>query len=75
MAYLDRASHQRDTDQMSAGEKHVILASVRVLGAWMAEETYALRAGVHNLLPFLLKLGKDALESDLSGTFFCVVYL
>ncbi|XP_014662876.1 PREDICTED: neurochondrin-like isoform X2 [Priapulus caudatus] len=35
----------------------VVQASVRLLGAWMAEETVALRADVVNLLPFLLHLG------------------
>ncbi|CAH1268704.1 NCDN [Branchiostoma lanceolatum] len=35
----------------------LVTASVRVLGAWLAEETSALREEVYGLLPFLIKLG------------------
>ena len=45
-------------------ERHVVLASVRVLCAWMAEETAALRDDICRLLPFLLKLGKESLEAS-----------
>lgn len=48
------------TDQ----ERHVVLASVRVLCAWMAEETAALQDDICRLLPFLLKLGKESLKAS-----------
>lgn len=34
----------------------IIMASIRVLGAWLAEETLAVATEVYNLLPFLLDL-------------------
>ncbi|XP_066285836.1 neurochondrin-like isoform X1 [Branchiostoma lanceolatum] len=40
----------------------LVTASVRVLGAWLAEETSALREEVYGLLPFLIKLGSLSLD-------------
>ena len=34
----------------------MVIATVRVLGAWLAEETSALRQETYAILPFLLKL-------------------
>ena len=48
----------------SGHERHVVLASVRVLCAWMAEETAALQDDICRLLPFLLKLGKESLKAS-----------
>ncbi|XP_070553486.1 neurochondrin-like isoform X1 [Ptychodera flava] len=39
--------------------KPLVQASVRVLGAWLAEETSALREEIYNLLPFLTDIGKE----------------
>ncbi|XP_052817211.1 uncharacterized protein LOC128243460 [Mya arenaria] len=36
----------------------ILLATVRVLGAWMAEETAALREEIYDLIPFLVQLSK-----------------
>ena len=41
----------------------LIFAAVRVLGAWMAEDSLALSSEVYSLLPFLVKLCKE--EEDL----------
>ncbi|XP_068706405.1 neurochondrin-like isoform X2 [Montipora foliosa] len=40
----------------------LVSASVRVLCAWMAEETSALQDGISKLLPFLLKLAKESMN-------------
>ncbi|XP_035682705.1 neurochondrin-like [Branchiostoma floridae] len=40
----------------------LVTASVRVLGAWLAEETSALREEVYRILPFLIKLGSLSLD-------------
>ena len=49
---------------MTNQERRVVLASVRVLCAWMAEETAALQDDICKLLPFLLKLGKESLNTS-----------
>ncbi|XP_046550791.1 neurochondrin-like isoform X2 [Haliotis rubra] len=41
----------------------LVTASVRVLGAWLAEETSALREEIYNLLPFLLHICKGQVQS------------
>lgn len=60
--FLDHVAQvgTKATDQ----ERHVVLASVRVLCAWMAEETAALQDDICRLLPFLLKLGKESLKAS-----------
>ena len=68
MGFLNRASsHQDEMGSFSGDERNILTASVRVVGAWIAEETSALQVEVRTLLPFLLRLGKGALQSGLSG--------
>ncbi|GAB6026393.1 hypothetical protein CHUAL_012596 [Chamberlinius hualienensis] len=52
-----------ETENFSDLESHFVQAAVRVLGAWLAEETMALREEVYQILPFLLRLCKNRLES------------
>ncbi|XP_048249169.1 neurochondrin-like [Haliotis rufescens] len=40
----------------------LVTASVRVLGAWLAEETSALREEIYNLLPFLVQICKAQVQ-------------
>ena len=40
----------------------ILLASVRVLGSWLAEETSALKIKVQEILPFIVKLCKSQME-------------
>ncbi|XP_045191890.2 neurochondrin-like [Mercenaria mercenaria] len=42
----------------------IILATVRVLGAWMAEETSALREEIYELIPFLIQISKMCIPPD-----------
>lgn len=56
--------HVAQVGTMTGQELHVVLASVRVLCAWMAEETAALQDDICKLLPFLLKLGKESLNAS-----------
>merc|ERR1712150_89100 len=48
------------TNHKEKSQHPVVAASVRVLGAWMAEETTALSADVYQILPFLIKVGKES---------------
>ncbi|XP_033754763.1 neurochondrin-like [Pecten maximus] len=41
----------------------VVIATVRVLGVWMSEETSALKEHTYALLPFLLKVCKQQVQS------------
>ena len=43
------------TDRLSS-EYPIITASVRVLGAWLAEDSLTLTSEVYSLLPFLMEL-------------------
>ncbi|KAL4234846.1 hypothetical protein ACF0H5_006487 [Mactra antiquata] len=42
----------------------IILATVRVLGAWLAEETSALREEIYDLIPFLVQISKMCIPPD-----------
>lgn len=58
--YLREQSEQGDqVDNPS----QIVLASVRVLGSWVAEETSALKVKVQEILPFIVKLCKCQMES------------
>ena len=51
----------------------LVLASIRVLGAWLAEESLALSKDVYALLPFLLKLTSQHVAVEVCGRG-CVVW-
>ena len=42
-----------------------LTAAVRLLGAWLAEDSLSLSNEVYSLLPFLLKLSCDNVENDM----------
>ncbi|XP_063220640.1 neurochondrin homolog [Bacillus rossius redtenbacheri] len=46
-------------EKQGAKEKVFICAMVRVLGAWLAQETSAMKNAVTTLLPFMLKLANE----------------
>ncbi|KAI0210117.1 Neurochondrin [Lamellibrachia satsuma] len=45
----------------------VVLASIRVLGSWIAEETLALKKEVTKLLPFLLEISEKTVQDVRHG--------
>ncbi|XP_067664158.1 neurochondrin-like [Haliotis asinina] len=59
--FLSQVSQQQI--QMSTASL-LVTASVRVLGAWLAEETSALREEIYSLLPFLLHICKAQVQSS-----------
>ena len=44
--------------------KYFVCATIRILGAWLSEETQALRDEVYDILPFILQLGSDTFEAQ-----------
>ena len=71
--FLDHVAKAEDKGTMTIQETQLVLASVRVLCAWMAEETAALQDDICKLLPFLLKLGKESL--NITGRMIFFIYL
>ncbi|CAG2212127.1 unnamed protein product [Mytilus edulis] len=53
---------QSELEIQRVDPSQIVLASVRVLGSWVAEETSALKARVQEILPFILKLCKCQLK-------------
>lgn len=50
-------------DSMEVGDKVFICAMVRVLAAWLAQETSAMRNTIYALLPFLLTLANETFHA------------
>ncbi len=44
--------------------KYFVCATVRILGAWLSEETSALREDVYDILPFILTLANETFEAQ-----------
>jgi len=45
-------------------KKYFVCATIRILGAWLSEETMAMREEVYDLLPFILTLSNETFESQ-----------
>jgi len=45
-------------------KKYFVCATIRILGAWLSEETMAMREEVYDLLPFVLSLSNETFESQ-----------
>ena len=44
--------------------KYFVCATIRVLGAWLSEETMAMREDVYEVLPFILTIANETFESQ-----------
>merc|ERR1719350_1625273 len=44
--------------------KYFVCATIRILGAWLSEESQALRDEGYDILPFILQLGSDTFEAQ-----------
>jgi len=44
--------------------KYFVCATIRVLGAWLSEETMAMREDVYDVLPFVLTVANETFESQ-----------
>lgn len=55
--YLLKTTSEGDKDSKELiSDYPIIIASVRVLGAWLAEDSLSLSSEVYHLLPFLMQL-------------------
>ncbi|XP_060077031.1 neurochondrin-like [Ylistrum balloti] len=60
LCFLQEVSEREDSHKYP---EPVVIATVRVLGVWMSEETSALKEHTYALLPFLLKVCKQQVQS------------
>ena len=47
--------------------KHFVCATIRILGAWLSEETQALRDEVYDIIPFIYQLATETFEVQKSA--------
>ena len=71
--FLGNVISMEDKEIADVKLRELVYASVRVLCAWMAEETAALQDSICKLLPFLLKLVKESLDTS-SGIYYYISY-
>ncbi|XP_039947695.1 neurochondrin homolog [Bactrocera tryoni] len=60
LAVLTRVSQDKIKDNGSPHDKAFICAIVRILSAWLAQETTAMRPAVYKILPFMFKVGNES---------------
>ncbi|KAK6621657.1 hypothetical protein RUM43_006833 [Polyplax serrata] len=51
--------YEKNKDKMPSTERMFIIAMVRVLGAWLAQETTAMRTAVYGIFPFMLTIANE----------------
>jgi len=58
-------SLKEDTNHLeNQQKKYFVCATIRILGAWLSEETMAVRDEVYEILPFILGLANDTFEAQ-----------
>lgn len=60
LAVLTRVSQDKIKDNGSPHDKAFICAIVRILSAWLAQETTAMRPAIYKILPFMFKVGNES---------------
>ena len=58
LKFLHDLSLEKDVLQI----KHFVCATIRILGAWLSEETQALRDEVYDIIPFIFQLATETFE-------------
>ncbi|XP_018334136.1 neurochondrin homolog [Agrilus planipennis] len=61
---LTKVSNDKSKDNLPVEDKVFVCASVRVLVAWLAQETSAMRPQVYQLLPFILSLANETFQAS-----------
>lgn len=59
ISVLTKLSNDTLKDNLAGKDKAFACAIVRVLSAWLAQETQAMRPQIYQLLPFILKIAND----------------
>ncbi|XP_037956325.1 neurochondrin homolog [Teleopsis dalmanni] len=63
LAVLTRVSNDKIKDSDKPRERKFIFAIVRILSAWLAQETTAMRPAIYKLLPFMFKVANESFHS------------
>ncbi|CAH2094658.1 unnamed protein product [Euphydryas editha] len=63
VSILTKVSNDKNRDKLPDPEKVFICAMVRVLVAWIAQETTAMREQIYALLPFMFTLANDSFHA------------
>ncbi|XP_047537261.1 neurochondrin homolog [Vanessa atalanta] len=63
VSILTKVSNDKNRDKLPDPEKVFICAMVRVLVAWIAQETTAMREQIYALLPFIFTLANDSFHA------------
>lgn len=56
VSFLNKISNDKTKENLPQNEKLFICATVRVLAAWLAQETSAMRPQIYQLLPFMFQV-------------------
>lgn len=63
VSLLTKVSNDKNRDKLPDAEKVFVCAMVRVLFAWIAQETTAMREQIYALLPFMFTLANDSFHA------------
>ncbi|XP_063367553.1 neurochondrin homolog [Cydia amplana] len=63
VSQLGKVSNDKNRDKLPDAEKVYVCAMVRVLFAWIAQETTAMREQIYALLPFMFQLANDSFHA------------
>lgn len=63
MSVLTRLDKDKSKDSLAGKEKAFACAIVRVMSAWLAQETSAMRPAVYQILPYMLQLVNETFYS------------
>ncbi|KAL0869218.1 hypothetical protein ABMA27_007494 [Loxostege sticticalis] len=63
VSILTKVSNDKNKDKLPDAEKVFVCAMVRVLVAWIAQETTAMREQIYALLPFMFTLANDSFHA------------
>lgn len=63
ISFLTKVSNDKNSNNLEPNQKLFICGTVRVLAAWLAQETSAMRPQVYQLLPYILGLANETFRA------------